>query len=438
MRRYPLALSLALALATAAAAQTALVQVPPALPQAPAATPSLTRPQAEQLALRNNPQVSISQLLARAQHQVVRESRSAQLPQFTGSLTAEAAKTGSRIASGSLSDSRLFQHAGGGVLLSQLITDFGRTSNLIASSRLEERAQQANAVATSQDIVLVADQAFYDALQAQSLLQVARQTVATRQATQGQVNQLTQNNLRSTLDLSFANVDLSQAQLLELDAENSAEAAMATLDEVLGLDRRVTYTLIDEPGEGLPAPPVEVDGLIAQALLQRPDLAALDLSRRSQEKFSQAQRDQRLPSIRALGTVGAAPVRPGQYFTSSWDGAVGADVSIPLFNGFLYSAQAQEARLRAQVAGEQARQLRDRIVRDVRTAWLQANNAYRRISVTRQLQEQANQGLLLAQTRYSLGLASMVELSQAQLQQTQAAIGHTNAEYQYRLAAATL
>jgi outer membrane protein len=77
-------------------------------------------------------------------------------------------------------------------------------------------------------------------------------------------------------------------------------------------------------------------------------------------------------------------------------------------------------------------------VRDVRNAWLQANTAYQRIAVTAQLLKQADMSLQLAQTRYQLGLSSIVELSQAQLQQTSAAVDNTNAQYQYRLAVATL
>ena len=173
------------------------------------------------------------------------EARSGELPTLTGSVTAQDANDGSRVSSGSLSASRLFTRAGGGINFSQLITDFGRTTNLVASSKLEERAQQANELATREDIVLITDQAFYNALQAQALLQVAKQTVNLRQTTQSQVNQLTQNKLRSTLDLTFANVNLSQAQLLALDAQNNADAAMAALDEVLGLDHPVPYSLVD-------------------------------------------------------------------------------------------------------------------------------------------------------------------------------------------------
>jgi len=58
--------------------------------------------------------------------------------------------------------------------------------------------------------------------------------------------------------------------------------------------------------------------------------------------------------------------------------------------------------------------------------------------VTKQLLEQAQLALELAQTRYKLGLSSIVELSQAQLQATQAEIGNAQAGYDYRLAQAVL
>jgi outer membrane protein len=410
---------------------------PVATVPAPAPGPSLTREDAERVALANNPRVSVSHLLTLAQHQVVRESRSGELPQLTGSVTAQDANQASRVASGSLSASRLFTRVGGGVNLSQLITDFGRTSNFVASSRLQERAQQANELATREDVVLVTDQAFYNALQAEALLKVAEQTVNLRQTTQGQINQLTQNKLRSTLDLTFANVNLSQAQLLQLDAQSNADASMAGLNEVLGNDRPVTYALVDTTKTNPPPPPDEAS-LLDLAVKQRPDLQSLDLSRQSQEKFSRAQADQRLPSLSAMGTLGGSPVRPGQYYLSSWNGAIGANLNVPIFNGFLYSAQAKEARLRAQATDQQTRQLRDRIIRDVQTAWLDANNAFRRIAVTAELVNQANQSLALAETRYRLGLSSIVELSQAQLQQTEAEISNTNAQYQYRLTLAAL
>jgi outer membrane protein len=399
--------------------------------------PSLSRTQAEQMAIRNNPRISVAHLLALAQHQVVRESRAAELPTIAGSITAVDAEDGSRLSAGTITAPRLFEHAAAGGSGTQLITDFGRTRNLIASQKLQERAQNANTLATTEDIVAATDQAFYDALQAQALLRVAQQNVSTRQTTQTQVSQMTKNNLKSTLDLSFADVNFSQSKLLLLDAQNNRDSTMAALDAVLGLDRQVVYQLQDETTR-LPPPPPDVEALIQLALHQRPDLQALDYDQQAAVKFSHAERDQMFPTISAAGTAGSVPIRPAQYYNSNWWGGIGVNMNIPLFNGFLYSAQAKEAALRAQAAAERSRDLRDRIVRDVRTSWLAANTAFQRVSVTAQLLQEANLALTLAQTRYQLGLSSIVELSQAQFQQTDAAIGNANAQYQYRLTLATL
>jgi outer membrane protein len=411
---------------------------------APAGVMRLTRTQAEQLALRNNPRINIGRLLALAQHQIYREARAAELPNFNGAITAVDANEGSRVGAGALNAPRLLEHAGAGVTLSQLLTDFGRTTNLVSSAKLREKAQNANALANAEDIVLATDQAFYNALQAQALLKVAQQTVATRQSVEHQIDELAKNKLKSNLDLSFAEVNLSQAKLLQLDAQNNVDSTIAALAAVLGFDTRVAFELGDEDAEP-PAPPTDVDGLIRTAIQQRPDLLALNYDAQAAEKFRRAQRDQLLPAISALGIAGGSPVRPDcfggcfpNYFISSWYGAIGVNMSIPIFNGFLLSAQASEANYRAQAAAENTRDLRDGIVRDVRTAWLAANTAYQRVGVTAELAKEADLSLNLAQSRYQLGLGSIVELSQAQLQQADAAIGNVNAQYQYRLTLSTL
>ncbi len=404
---------------------------------APIQRPRLTQADAEKMAIKNNPRVSVARLLALVQHQIVRETRAAELPTGVATITAEDAKDASRISSGSLTASSLFEHAGAGGGFTQLITDFGRTGNLVASSKLQEKAQNANALGTTEDIVLAADQAFFNALQAQALLKVAEQNVTTRQTTETQISELTKNKLKSTLDLSFADVNLSQAKLLLLDAQNNVDSTMAALDAVLGLDRQVTYDLVGD-NTAVTVPPADADQLLQLAFQQRPDLQALTYSQQAAVKFSHAQRDQMLPSISAAGTAGSVPIRPAEYYSSNWWGGIGVNMNIPVFNGFLYSAQAKEASIRAQAAAEEARDLRDKIARDVRTAWLAANTAYQRVTVSEELLKEANLALQLAETRYRLGLSSIVELSQAQFQQTDAAIGNTDAQYQYRLALATL
>src|SRR6185437_5453331 len=261
-------------------------------------------------------------------------------------------------------------------------------------------------------------------------LMVAQQTVDTRQTTADQVRALAQAKLRSDLDLSFANVNLAQAKLLLLDAQNRKDAAFTSLNELLGMEKQAIYLLVDESNRTLTEPSSNEEDLVRQAFRSRPDLAALDDQFQSQKRFARAEHDLNRPAVSALGAVGGTPVRADQI-TSSWYGAVGVNMSIPIFNGFLFSARAQEADYRASALQAQVHDLRDRIARDVRITWLQTNTAFQRVTVTAQLLQQANLALDLAQTRYKLGLGSIVELSQAQLQQTDAQIGNSTAKYEY-------
>jgi len=135
---------------------------------------------------------------------------------------------------------------------------------------------------------------------------------------------------------------------------------------------------------------------------------------------------------------GVTPVRPDGVFQENWYAAGGVNLSVPIFTGFRISAEAKEARFRAQAQQAQVANLSNMIQRDVRSATLTAQTAFQRIAVTEQFQSQAAQALSLAQTRYQLGLSSIVELSQAQLQSTQAAVTAVNARYDYLLALRSL
>jgi outer membrane protein len=92
------------------------------------------------------------------------------------------------------------------------------------------------------------------------------------------------------------------------------------------------------------------------------------------------------------------------------------NISIPLFNGFLFNARAKAADLQTEIRRQKLADLRNNIARDVRNSWQDTNRAYERLSVTQQLREQASLALDLAQARYNLGLGSIVEFSQAELQ----------------------
>ncbi|HSY34555.1 MAG TPA: TolC family protein [Acidobacteriaceae bacterium] len=404
------------------------------------ATISITRTDAERLALKNNPRVTASRLLALAAGQVTRETRSGELPQISGSITVEKAEDASRIGSGALTDSRLYSHAGTGGSFSQLITDFSHTRNLVASNKLQQKAQDQTALATEQDVLLATDQAFYRLLNAQALLDVAKATVAARGDVQNLTSALTKSALKSGLDLNIASADLSQARLLQLDAEDAVASGSAALAALLATPADTPYHAVEDPETAPPPPPVPDSSAAINASAQalRPDLQALRFDAAADQKFATAQHLQHLPTISALALGGYTPVAPDGVFVPNWYAAGGVNLTLPLFTGFRIDAEAQEAHLRQKAAEKQAQDLSHTIARDVRIAILNAQTAFRRIAVADQFRQQTAQALALAQTRYTLGLSSIVELSQAQLQSTQAVVAAVNARYDYLLSLRSL
>jgi outer membrane protein len=400
------------------------------LGQAPPAPLSLSLKEAEAIALKNNPQITIGRLRALVAQQYVRESRSALLPNAYLNLTAVDANPGSRLAAGFLNNPVLFPRAAGGASVTQLVTDFGRTTNLLSSSEFSAKAEDQNAAATRADILLAVDQAFYNSLDTQALVRVAEETVQARQTLVDKVQALADAKLKSELDLSFAKVELARAKLLLLESRNNYQAALASLSAILGYPTEQNFQLVEETSPLTP-PALDVQPLIQQALQQRPEIKALQFEVESAQKFSSAEHDLWRPSVNALGVVGEAPVRDDHI--PNWYGAVGVNVNIPVFNGFLYNARAKAADLQAEVNRQRLADLRNTISRDVRVSWQDTNRAYERLSVTKQLRQQASLALDLAQARYNLGLGSIVEFTQAELQKTEADIADTDAAYQYRL-----
>jgi outer membrane protein len=388
----------------------------------------LTLQEAQQIAIQNHPRIQAAMNLASAAKAQVTEARSAYYPTVYGSLTGAGAENNSRVAAGALNNPIIFDRYANGVTVSQLVTDFGHTSELVKSSNLHAQAQEASVVTTRADVLLLVDQSYFAALKAQSVLAVAQETVKARQLASDQVTELAKNRIRSDLDVNFANVNLAQAQLLLIQAQNDLQSSFARLSAALGYPDVRTFQLAEEPMP--PDPPGDVSSLIQQALKDRPELVGQRLTVGSAQSYAIAERDLKLPTISAIGTAGLTPV--SESALAPRYAAGGFNVNIPIFNGHLYSALQAEATSRAQAETQYLRDLQDQIVRDVQTAWLNTNSAFQRLSVTERMLNEANQALDLAQGRYSLGLSSIIELSQAELNQTAAKIEEASATYDYQ------
>jgi outer membrane protein len=389
--------------------------------------PPLTLADAQAQALEHHPQIAAANYRALAAQEAVTETRAGSFPQ--ANLYADAVganQEGTRIMAGGLNNPSVYDRGAGGLQVSQLLTDFGRTANFTASSKYQAQAENQNANTTREQVLLQVDTAYFNALAAQSVLQVARQTFNTRQVLLDQVAALATNKLRSELDVSFARVEVEQAQLLLQSSQNDADAAMASLSTALGYSELHQFQLVDESPPDA-AGTNDVSDLIQTALADRPELLSLRDERDAAYRFAKGERDSRLPTVEAIGVAGDAPDHdshlPNDY------AAGGVQLELPLFAGGSFVARQREAELKAEADDELLTSAENNVIRDVRIAWLDFNNAKEELETTEQLALNSNDAYTLAQARYQTGISSIVELSEAQLNLTSAQIAEANARY---------
>ena len=391
------------------------------------AVPVVSLAQAHQIALKNHPRIASAQLSAQASVAVVKEARSAFFPTLSGNVTGVGTEHGSVLSAGAVTTSSIYSRQSSGIVANQLLTDFGRTSELTKSARLRNDSANQNVANMSAQVLLAVDLAYYRTLASQSILKVAQATLDLRRLTLRQVSALAQSSLRSTVDVSFAQVNESQAELDLFRAQSDATASHAQLSAALGYEHDQPFSLTDEPLPPKLAP--DVDALIDRARRERPDLAAVKLNQEALVRFADAERKLRNPTVSAAAVLGVAPLRDDRLPETY--SAAGINVSVPVLNGGLFSARREEAESRAAAAAKDVEDLSVQIARDVHVAWLDANNSFQRLDVTARMVAEANEALRLAQARYDSGLGSIVELNQAQVNQTSAQIASASAKYDY-------
>jgi len=405
---------------TAAAAQAQSV--------ASGAVPTLTLQQAEDLALRNQPQIAGEELRARAVRQQVNEARSSFLPtaNFAASGTM-VADTGTAVAAGALTTSSLSDRFAYGGSVSQMVTDFGRAHALVGAARSRAEQQEEFLTFTRAQVRLAVRHAYYNVLGAEAVLRAAKEAEANREVISRQIGTLAQSELRSTVDVSFAKVLESEAKLAVFQAESLVEQGRSRLATVMGEENIVAAKLVEPT---LPtAMSASANEMLPTAITDRADLQVARSAQAAAEEFAKAEQRLSYPSLNAVGAAGELPYHDHTLHNDY--AAAGFNLTIPVFNGGLFAARREEARLAAQARAKDVETTMLGVKEQVRDTWYQADEAYRSLDVSDQLVAQSREALRLAQARYDNALGSIVELNEAQLHETSAEISAASAKYTY-------
>jgi len=395
----------------------------------------LTLAQAETIALANQPRLLASKLRAVAAQAKVREARSAYMPTVAFNATGvSVADPGTATAAGAITTSSISDRFAYGASLSQLVTDFGRTNALVGSSQANAAAQEDMAKLTRAQVRLNVREAYYQVLGAEAVLRAAQAAQNNRHLVAKQLNALAQSELRSTVDVNFAEVLASEADLAVVRAQSLVAQQRAHLTTAMGATQTVDACLVEPDAPD--ALPLNPDSLQTSAQYQRADLNAAEAQQQAAQHFATAEKRLSYPTLAVTGAAGKIPYH--DHTLQDNYAAAGFNLNIPIFNGGLFAARRAEAEAEAGARSRDLQQLHLDITEQVRNSWQRANEAFQSLDVTSRLVAQSKEALRLAQARYDAGLGSIVELNEAQVYETSAEIAAAYANYTYLLRRAEL
>ncbi len=399
--------------------------------------PSLSLAEAERIALANHPDIKASVFDELAATEAVNVARAGYKPQAYGEAVQAFAPGGTRIAAyNAITDPTIVQRTALGVGITQYISDFGRTGDLVQAAEFDARTQMAAADRTRDLVVLAVTQAYFDVLRANALLVVANETSNERRTLLHRIRALQHAGLRSTLDLAIASRDVASADQLVLEARNRRLDAFAELTEALGSSDYSIYRLSDV--DRLPDVPADFTALETAAVKDNPQFLASQSAEYASRARELAAARLSAPTVTGYGFFGGAPFRESNVSFPSPYAAAGVNVTVPIYTGGAIGAQRREARAAAAAAFEASVAVRNRLLRDVRVAYEDVKTARGNVDVSDRILQTADEALHDTTVRYRIGLSTIADVSEAELARTQAAIAETNARYDFVLRNADL
>ncbi|TAJ07341.1 MAG: TolC family protein [Nitrospirae bacterium] len=439
IRLLPVMLAVALPVVVAAAEETTH-------PMPKAVGAFLGYKTAIQIGLEQHPLVKKSQESALAADALTQQAKAKYYPQ----IDAYAIQTGGNvrplsafnIAGAQNKPTSYIQNAG--MIADQMIYDFGQTAHTVLAERANQAAAEKNVLTHKALVILTVQQAYLDCLRQKRLVQVAEQTVKERGVFRDHIALLHKRQLKSKLDLDLISVELRNAEVLLVQANNNLRSAFAALNNAMGVRGPDGYTLEDVPV--ILSSVDTLEALTQAGLSQRPELLnSADRIRSSEERLKSAQ-SLYLPTISAAGMGGVihfsdAPTNqdPGATpgFTQTWWGAA-ATLSLPLFTGFLIENKVAEARQQKYKEEQKKTELSNKVVLEVTEAYLTLQTAKQQTKVAEQEVATARNALALAGERYRLGLASIVDLTTATTSLISAEVQLADTNYALQASAAAV
>jgi outer membrane protein TolC len=317
--------------------------------------------------------------------------------------------------------------------LNQTLWDFGRTSNRVGAGSSLLDASVADDRFTRDNVITNVRLAYYTHMQAKQLVGVTEEAYRSTLEHLKQVQAFYSVGRRPQFDVTKAEVDVANANVTAITARNQARVTRLQLENAIGIRFNGPIMVADT----FEVHPFEqsLDSLESEALSGRPDLRAAELRVEANDELASAATSQHFPVLAATGTYTWSNFRTWPLY-NRW--VAGVTLSLPLFQGFALVAAEQQAEANADAARADLRTAMENARLDVEQNYLTVREALERISASVKLVESSQQSYVLAERQYAAGVASAIEVSDAQLTLSNARITRIQALFDYNSAYARL
>ncbi len=316
--------------------------------------------------------------------------------------------------------------------LNQTLLDFGKTSTQVKMQSQNYQASQFDLQDVIRLVIFNVKQAYYGIFQSNQNRDAFAEEVKQFQLHLDQAKKFYEVGLKAKIDITTAEVNLGQAKLNLLSAENTIRLARIALNNAMGLSDAFSFDIQEPPG--FQDYPITLEAALDRGYANRPDLqSAMAKSEAVKSTVDLAYKNYYpvLSGNAEYGWMGQdSPLKP------EW--SVGAVIRIPLFSGHLTQYQIQEARANVETAQANEELIKQNVRFDIEQAFYNLQNVRERISLAELTLKQAQENRELAQGRYSSGVGSSIEVADAVLSEINAKTAQIAAVNDYRLAIASL
>lgn len=380
------------------------------------------------ITLQNNPEIAASYSTQEAQRSQLKQSKSGYLPQVNGNASYSRSNTNT-----ANQNTGTNNNYSAGISATQLIYDFGQTSSNVGIQEKSYQTAVQNTNTLVNNKIYALKVAYYAVLSAEESENIYRQSVEQYTEQLKRAKAFYEVGTYPKIDVTSAQVNLNDAKLNLLTAQNSLKTKRQELLNVMGItEPENSFTL--EMKDTLPPFDLTLEEALKEAHKNRPDLLAKQLQVESARQNVTLSKTGYAPTLTANGSYNWS----GNDFPLYDRWSAGASLNVPIFSGFSTYNKVEQSKQNLQTAQHNLTALEQQISLDVKTAYLDLNNAKERIPVAELTAKQAKESYDLAVGRYKVGVGNYIEVKDAETSYSKAKLSHIQAVFDYNLAVAKL